>query len=100
MYCHANECALYFPLISPPASDWLTRALLDWDRVGTIVPHDWVENPKLLGEHMLELVRRELSRPAPSKIQPKPVDASSGLRKFKVSPRSKHLPPGLLARSV
>ena len=31
-----------------------------WDRVGTIVPSDWVGQPERLGEHTLELVRREL----------------------------------------
>lgn len=30
------------------------------DQVGTIVPYDWVEEPERLGEHTLELVRREL----------------------------------------
>src|SRR4051794_1325037 len=52
--------ALYFPLISPPASAWLTRALLYWDQVGTIVPQSWVESPELLGAHTLELVQRGL----------------------------------------
>ena len=59
-YGRAIQAALYFPLISPPASDWLTRALLYWDQVGTVVPYDWVENPELLGEHTLDLVHREL----------------------------------------
>lgn len=59
-YGRGIQGALYFPLISPPASEWLTRALLYWDQVGTTVPSDWVEDPELLGEHTLELVRREL----------------------------------------
>jgi hypothetical protein len=59
-YGRAIQGALHFPLISPPASAWLARALLYWDEVGTIVPYDWVKDPELLGEHTLELVRREL----------------------------------------
>jgi hypothetical protein len=54
--------ALYFPLISPPASAWLTRALLYWDEVGTIVPDSWVDQPELLGTHTVDLIRRGLLR--------------------------------------
>ncbi len=41
-------------------SEWLTRALLYWDTVGTIVPQDWIERPERLGRHTLELVQRGL----------------------------------------
>jgi hypothetical protein len=37
-YGRAIQGALDFPLISPPASAWLTRALLYWDHVGTVAP--------------------------------------------------------------
>jgi hypothetical protein len=54
--------ALYFPLISPSASPWLTRALLYWDEVGTIVPSSWVYEPERLGEYTVDLVKRGLLR--------------------------------------
>jgi hypothetical protein len=64
--------ALYFPLISPPVSEWLTRALLYWDTVGTIVPEGWIEQPERLGPHTLELVQRELL------VQVFPYEVKSG----------------------
>jgi hypothetical protein len=54
--------ALYFPLISVPVSGWLTRSLLYWDTVGTIVPQEWIDAPEELGAHTQDLVRRGLLR--------------------------------------
>jgi hypothetical protein len=51
---------LYFPLIRPPVSEWLIRALLYWDEVGTIVPESYVYEPELLGPYTQDLVLREL----------------------------------------
>lgn len=37
--------ALYYPYIQVPESPWFTRVLLYWDRVGAIVPNDYIEDP-------------------------------------------------------
>ena len=34
--------ALYFPYIKVPKSAWFTRILLYWDKVGAIIPSDYV----------------------------------------------------------
>jgi hypothetical protein len=47
---------LYFPYIRVPKSEWLTRMLLYWDEVGTIVPYEYIESPDRLGEHTRSLV--------------------------------------------
>ena len=36
---------LYFPHINVPKSDWLIRSLLYWEKVGTIIPQDHLNNP-------------------------------------------------------
>ena len=52
--------ALYYPYIRVPENPWFTRVLLYWDRVGAIVPYDYLENPEHLGPYMLSLVRENL----------------------------------------
>lgn len=47
---------LYFPYISIPKTPWLTRALLYWDRIGSIVPYEYVHRPETLDPYMRELV--------------------------------------------
>jgi hypothetical protein len=54
---------LYFPLISIPKSKWLMGALLYWDKVGSIVPLEFLDRPHMLDKHMLELVEAELIEP-------------------------------------
>lgn len=55
---------LYYPTISVPPSDWTTRALLYYDKLNTIVPTEYFNDPERNYEpHMLELVRNELVAP-------------------------------------
>jgi hypothetical protein len=53
---------LYFPKIRVPNSIWLTRLLLYWDSVGTIVPAEFISKPEELGEHTRSLVEHQLVR--------------------------------------
>lgn len=48
--------ALYFPYIDVPYNSWLLRLLLYWDRVGSIVPYDYIHSPEQLAPQMQELV--------------------------------------------
>jgi hypothetical protein len=52
--------ALYYPYIRVPESPWFTQVLLYWDKVGAIVPYDYIENPNRLGAYMVGLVREQL----------------------------------------
>ena len=52
--------ALYYPYIRVPESPWFTRVLLYWDRVGAIVPYEYLEDPDRLGTYMVSLVREQL----------------------------------------
>lgn len=52
--------ALYYPYIRVPESAWFTRVLLYWDRVGAIVPYEYIEDPDRLGPYMVSLVREKL----------------------------------------
>lgn len=58
-----KDAVLYFPFIRVPESDWLTRMLLYWDSVGTIVPYEFLQEPERLGPHTQGLVREELIQP-------------------------------------
>jgi hypothetical protein len=51
---------LYFPSISIPKSKWLMGALFYWDKVGSIVPLDFLDRPHMLDKHMRELVEAGL----------------------------------------
>jgi len=51
---------IYFPYIRVPDNEWFMRVLLYWDKVGSIVPMDYVERPSKLGEYMQGLVKEEL----------------------------------------
>lgn len=55
-----SENALYYPYIRVPESPWFTRVLLYWDRVGAIVPYEYLEDPDRLGPYMVSLVREHL----------------------------------------
>jgi hypothetical protein len=51
---------LYFPHIQVPNSTWFTRTLLYWDKVGAIVPSDYINNPERFGQYTKELVQTKL----------------------------------------
>lgn len=51
---------LYFPTISIPQTSWLMSALFYWDKIGSIVPLEFLENPELLDKNMQKLVELEL----------------------------------------
>ncbi|EJS10522.1 hypothetical protein EXW34_06655 [Bacillus mycoides] len=51
---------LYFPSISIPKSQWLMGSLFYWDKVGSIVPLEFLDRPSQLGENMRRLVEAEL----------------------------------------
>jgi hypothetical protein len=55
-----DEQVIYYPYIRVPQSNWFTRVLLYWDKVGAIVPYDYIENPERLGHYMVGLVREGL----------------------------------------
>jgi hypothetical protein len=57
---------LYFPYIRVPSSVWLTRILLYWDQVKTIVPLDFFEDPDALSEPTRSLIQRELVTQVPA----------------------------------
>jgi len=52
--------ALYFPFISVPESPWFTRILLYWDKVGSIIPFEFVKAPDLLSRYTTDLLTDEL----------------------------------------
>jgi hypothetical protein len=52
--------ALYFPFISVPETPWFTRVLLYWDRVGSIIPFEFLENPERLSPYTQSLLTEEL----------------------------------------
>jgi len=58
-----KDSVLYFPFIRVPKSDWLTRMLLYWDKVRTIVPYEFLQEPERLGQHTQGLVQEDLVTP-------------------------------------
>lgn len=52
--------AIYFPYISVPESEWTFKTLLYWEKLSSIVPLDFIENPNKLESFMNELVREGL----------------------------------------
>lgn len=58
-----SDNAIYFPYINVPNTDWFFRVLLYWDRVQSIVPHDYVYDLTKLEPHMKGLVESELVEP-------------------------------------
>ncbi|MDX6506324.1 MAG: hypothetical protein QOG06_968 [Gaiellaceae bacterium] len=57
------DAVLYFPSIRPPQSEWFTRVLLYWDRVGTIMPERDEEDPGILDAYSRALVAEGLLEP-------------------------------------
>lgn len=52
--------AIYFPHINVPADPWLLRMLLYWDRVSSIVPLDYLEDPAQFDSEMRDFVKEDL----------------------------------------
>lgn len=52
--------ALYFPFISVPDSKWTIKTLLYWDKLSSIVPTDFVHEPRLHSDFMRSLVSEGL----------------------------------------
>jgi hypothetical protein len=55
------DAALYYPYIEVPDSPALTRVLLYWDELGSIIPHE--RSPMRLRARTRELVDTGLVRP-------------------------------------
>ncbi|MEW5925874.1 MAG: hypothetical protein AB1941_00135 [Gemmatimonadota bacterium] len=51
-----RDRALYFPYINVPNQRWLTRMLLYWDSVASIVPSEYRRRPEELAPHMQDLL--------------------------------------------
>jgi len=49
------DSVLYFPSIRVPETEWFTRVLLYWDTVGTIVPAEYLDDPKFLRPYTASL---------------------------------------------
>lgn len=47
---------LYYPSINLPKSPWVTKSILYWEKVSTIVPYEFIQNPDLLQKEMRDLV--------------------------------------------
>ena len=54
---------LYYPYINLPRTNWTIRSLLYYDKVGSIVPQDYFQNPEKYDPSMRELVQSELVNP-------------------------------------
>lgn len=55
-----RDKALYFPYINIPSSNWIYYTLLYWDKLCSIVPLDYFENPEEMTPFMHKLVVEEL----------------------------------------
>lgn len=51
---------LYFPYIAIPNGEWLTRTLLYWDEIASIVPYEYIERPGMHEKYMRHLVEENL----------------------------------------
>lgn len=52
--------ALFYPYINVPESTWISQQLLYLDRLGSIVPSDYIYKPESLTPYMRDLVSSEL----------------------------------------
>lgn len=55
-----NNKLLYFPYINIPESGWTIKSILYWDKVGIIVPQNFVERPNRFNQFTLDLLRTDL----------------------------------------
>lgn len=68
---------LYYPYINLPDTDWTIRAMLYYDRIGTIVPGQYFNEPERYEPFMLEVVQNELITPIdPMHVIDHPVEIS------------------------
>jgi len=51
---------LYYPYINLPESEWLTRMLLYYDKVGTITPPSYKTRPEKFMPYTLDLIKEDL----------------------------------------
>lgn len=51
---------LYYPYISVPKTDWLIRALLNYDNIASIVPYQYFVEPELFEPFMREVIQNNL----------------------------------------
>ena len=55
-----NNNLLYYPYIDIPNSNWTIKSLLYWEKVGIIVPPDFIENPNQFKSSTIELLKTDL----------------------------------------
>lgn len=55
--------ALYFPYIDVPDNGWMARSILYWDGVASIVPSDYLHDPREMSTTMRRLLGDELVIP-------------------------------------
>lgn len=58
-----NNNVLYYPYINVPFDDWFTKIVLYWDKIGSIVPIEFLENPEKLQPYMREMLSNNLIIP-------------------------------------
>lgn len=51
---------LYFPYISIPDTEWTIQSLLYWDKVASIIPFEFMQDPEQLSDFTKILLREEL----------------------------------------
>lgn len=67
---------LYYPYIDIPNNSWTIKGILYWDKVGIIVPPDFVENPNQYKKSTIELLKTDLVE------QVFPYEYTYGKKKF------------------
>lgn len=55
-----NDKLLYFPYIDIPNSSWTVKSILYWDKVGIIVPPNYIDRPKQYGRFTVDLLQSDL----------------------------------------
>lgn len=55
-----RDNVLYFPYISIPNEKWTIKTLLYWDKISSIVPMEYIDEPEKLSPFMQQLVQEEL----------------------------------------
>jgi hypothetical protein len=71
-----NNNLLYYPYIDIPNNNWTIKSLLYWDKVGIIVPPDFIEDPKQFKKTTIDLLQTDLIK------QISPYGYTYGDRKF------------------
>lgn len=79
---------LYYPYINLPKTDWTARALLYYNRIGSIVPQQYNYEPENYDPHMRELINSELVIPIdPMRVLDNPWEVSNPFFEYMESPR-------------